>query len=274
MELLNYQDNIPIELKGNFNSDYQKMKRIISNQNEQSPEYYQQNQHQVDNIISSSNENHETLINSPFNINLQTYSYNQPTMIENDYLKNKSQSMPTIEYNNLLPQHQDAKYRLFSQPIIHPNDNLIHQQFYNSHNNFQQYPDMTTMVNSNSSMVVPMVESTFVDHRFCNVCGKRITRDMSRHMRTHQSISRFTCKFPKNQCRHKSGRFNRPYDYKKHLLNRHFKFDVGEIKKLHNLSDKLDHWGTCVCGVRFIGKDWLNDHILTDDVNKKCPFIE
>ncbi|KAG2731255.1 hypothetical protein G9P44_005671 [Scheffersomyces stipitis] len=137
-----------------------------------------------------------------------------------------------------------------------------------------QYPDMTTLVNSNSNIVVPLVESQFVDHKVCCVCGKRITRDMSRHMRTHQSESRFTCKFPKNQCRHKSGKFNRPYDFKKHLLNRHFKFDNIAIKRLHNLSDKLDHWGTCPCGLRYMGKDWLDDHILTDDASKKCPCVE
>ncbi|EMG45730.1 hypothetical protein G210_4062 [Candida maltosa Xu316] len=137
-----------------------------------------------------------------------------------------------------------------------------------------QYPDMTTLVNSNANIVVPMVENRFVDHKVCSICGKRITRDMSRHMRTHQTESRFNCKFPKNQCRHKSGRFNRPYDFKKHLLNRHFKFDDPSIKRLHNLSDKLNHWGTCPCGLRFSGRDWLDEHILTEDPNKKCPFIE
>ncbi|KAK6458289.1 uncharacterized protein RJT20DRAFT_133725 [Scheffersomyces xylosifermentans] len=137
-----------------------------------------------------------------------------------------------------------------------------------------QYPDMTTLVNSNSNIVVPLVESQFVDHKVCSVCGKRITRDMSRHMRTHQSESRFTCKFPKSQCRHKSGKFNRPYDFKKHLLNRHFKFENLAIKRLHNLSDKLNHWGTCPCGLRFIGKDWLDEHILTEDPSKKCPCVD
>lgn len=137
-----------------------------------------------------------------------------------------------------------------------------------------QYPDMTTLVNLNHNIVVPLVELTFVDHKVCLVCGKRITRDMSRHMRTHQAELRFSCKFPKNQCRHKLGKFNRPYDFKKHLLNRHFKFDNLQIKRLHNLSDKLNHWGTCPCGERYTGKEWLSKHILTEDVTKKCRFIE
>lgn len=137
-----------------------------------------------------------------------------------------------------------------------------------------KYPDMTTLLNANSSIMLPPVESQFVDHKLCTICGKRITRDMSRHMRTHQLESRFTCKFPKSQCRHKSGKFNRPYDYKKHLLNRHFKFDDPCVKRLHNLSDKLHHWGTCPCGTRFVGKDWLDQHILTDDDDRRCVCIE
>lgn len=137
-----------------------------------------------------------------------------------------------------------------------------------------QYPDMTTLFNSNSSILLPPVESQFVDHKACSICGKRITRDMSRHMRTHQTESRFTCKFPKSQCRHKTGKFNRPYDFKKHLLNRHFKFDNPCIKRLHNLKDKLEHWGTCPCGVRCKGKYWLEDHILTHDQSKKCCFVD
>ncbi|RCK58058.1 hypothetical protein Cantr_06938 [Candida viswanathii] len=143
-----------------------------------------------------------------------------------------------------------------------------------THIDVNQYPDMTTLVNSNAHIVVPLVEHRFVDNKVCTICGKKITRDMSRHMRTHQTELRFNCKFPKNQCRHKLGKFNRPYDFKKHLLNRHFKFDDPSIKRLHNLSDKLNHWGTCPCGLRFLGKDWLDDHILTDDPTRKCPFIE
>ncbi|RLV86948.1 hypothetical protein JA9_001437 [Meyerozyma sp. JA9] len=98
------------------------------------------------------------------------------------------------------------------------------------------YPDMTTMINANSSMTLPMVETTFVDYSLCSVCGKRINRDMSRHMKTHRQDSRFACMFPKSQCNHKSGRFNRRYDFKKHLLNRHFEFDDPEIKNIITLA--------------------------------------
>lgn len=138
----------------------------------------------------------------------------------------------------------------------------------------QEYPDITTMVNLNQGMVAPMVDAEFVDFRVCSVCSKHITRDMSRHMRTHLIIPRFQCAFPKLQCSHKSGRFNRPYDFKKHLLNKHFKFDNPEIKRVHNLSDKLNFPGSCICGLRAMAKDWLDNHVLTNDSTKRCPCIE
>lgn len=137
-----------------------------------------------------------------------------------------------------------------------------------------QYPDMTSMINANSSMILPMVETTFVDYSLCSVCGKKITRDMSRHMRTHRLDSRFEFKFPKGQCNHKLGRFNRRYDFKKHLLNRHFEFDDPEIKKHHTLSGKLTYWGTCQCGLRFLGASWLEDHVMTGDITKRCPYMD
>lgn len=136
------------------------------------------------------------------------------------------------------------------------------------------YPDMTTMVNANASMAAPLVEATFVDLKRCTVCGRKITRDMTRHLRTHELNKRFTCKFSKNSCSHRSGQFNRRYDFKKHLLNKHFEFDDSRIKKVHNLSDKLNDWGTCPCGQRFNSGDWLENHVLTEDPSRRCPRWE
>lgn len=136
------------------------------------------------------------------------------------------------------------------------------------------YPDMTTMVNANASMAAPLVEATFVDLKRCTVCGRRITRDMTRHLRTHELTKRFTCKFSKSSCSHRSGQFNRRYDFKKHLLNKHFEFDDSRIKKVHNLSDKLNDWGTCPCGQRFNSGDWLENHVLTQDPSRRCPRWE
>lgn len=135
------------------------------------------------------------------------------------------------------------------------------------------YPDVTTMVNSNSDMVLPMVESQFVDKTRCTVCGKKIARDMIRHMRTHHLEARFKCQFMRPYCNHKTQQFNRPYDFKKHLLNRHFQFDNKEVKRFHNLSNKLNQYGTCQCGERFLSDDWLENHILTSDPSKQCTLL-
>lgn len=213
--------------------------------------------------------------------NINYRSISQPTINlgqQNNLLNSIHHNHSNHQYpfqQQLPQQQQSVPYPQQLQPRQQPHATNVDVNFqFNSPNRLNHYPDMTTMVNSNSNIIVPLVESTFVDHRVCTICGRRITRDMTRHMRTHQKISRFSCKFPENQCRHKSGRFNRPYDFKKHLLNRHFKFDEIEIRKLHNLSDKLNHWGTCPCGLRFMGKDFLDDHILTKDKSKKCPMIK
>lgn len=182
---------------------------------------------------------------------------------DEEVLRYKSNLLPEIRP----PVSYEEKNRAHSNPVSGFYSRVDHANFtYNP----QVHSGMTSLINSNSNVVVPLVELAFVDQHVCNVCGRRITRDMTRHMRTHQTVARFTCKFPKSQCRHKTGRFNRPYDYKKHLLNRHFRFDHPEIKKLHNLSDKLDHWGTCPCGLRFVAKEWLDGHILTEDGGAKC----
>ncbi|PVH17406.1 uncharacterized protein CXQ87_000291 [Candidozyma duobushaemuli] len=104
------------------------------------------------------------------------------------------------------------------------------------------YPDMTTMVNSDRNLSVPLVETTFVDPTKCSICGKKISRDMIRHMWTHQTEKRFKCVFPKGSCQHKSGSFNRRYDFKKHLLNKHFQYDDVSAKREHNLREKLTQW--------------------------------
>lgn len=142
-------------------------------------------------------------------------------------------------------------------------------------NNFglMSYPDMTTMVNSEANIPLPMVETTFVDPSKCLVCGKKILRDMTRHMWTHQKEKRFKCVFPRSSCQHRSGLFNRRYDFKKHLLNNHFIYDDISARKEHNLREKLTQWGTCQCGQRFLSGDWLSEHILTKDENKKCPAL-
>ena len=177
----------------------------------------------------------------------------------------------TMEYQSYqIPPQQNYSLPSSSYPVGENQRSITESSSINP----QGYPDITTLINSNSSIRVPLVESAFVDNKTCSVCGKRISRDMLRHMRTHQSVARFKCNFLKNQCNHKSRRFNRPYDHKKHLLNRHFRFDNPEIKKLYNLNDKLGHCGTCPCGKRYVAKEWLEKHILTTNPELKCPFVE
>lgn len=105
----------------------------------------------------------------------------------------------------------------------------------------------------------------------CTVCDRHITRDYSRHMRIHDEAGRFQCVFPPGYCTHKSRKFNRPYDYKKHLLNMHFRFEDVTAKLAPNLTEKLNVGGHCTtCGLRFVASDWLENHILSNDANKRC----
>lgn len=109
----------------------------------------------------------------------------------------------------------------------------------------------------------------------CTVCDKYISRDLKRHMRTHNEIGRFQCVFPRSMCKHKTGYFNRPYDYKKHLLHLHFEFDDPKGKGAHTLTDKLPLTGACIaCRGRFVAGDWLDNHILTNDSAKRCCFVD
>ena len=109
----------------------------------------------------------------------------------------------------------------------------------------------------------------------CSVCDKYISRDLTRHMRIHNEIGRFQCVYPKYMCNHKTQYFNRPYDYKKHLLHMHFKFDDPTGKAVNTLTDKLPLEGTCLaCDKRFIANDWINDHVLTTNLKTRCAYVE
>ncbi|QNQ01188.1 hypothetical protein B0I72DRAFT_22472 [Yarrowia lipolytica] len=97
----------------------------------------------------------------------------------------------------------------------------------------------------------------------CPVCKKYFRRDLPRHLRIHQRVARFVCPYPRDQCSHKRGQFNRPYDYKKHLLHSHFQFDEAKlVRGFRDLKSKLSHYGTCNCGRRFRADKWLDDHVM------------
>lgn len=109
----------------------------------------------------------------------------------------------------------------------------------------------------------------------CKICGKQFMRDLPRHMRTHEEVARFSCPYPRSYCPHKRGQFNRPYDFKKHLLHGHFIFDDKSAKSYKDLKSKLSSHGTCSsCGVRYKADDWINDHILGSDHAIKCPLLK
>lgn len=106
----------------------------------------------------------------------------------------------------------------------------------------------------------------------CQICGKYFRRDLPRHVRTHQEEGRFTCPFSRDQCPHKRGQFNRPYDFKKHLLHGHFTFDDQKrVRSFRNLRSKLSFSGVCGCGKRFTASDWLEHHVLGGQ--DRCPLL-
>lgn len=106
----------------------------------------------------------------------------------------------------------------------------------------------------------------------CQICGKFFRRDLPRHLRTHQEVARFTCPYPRDRCPHKRGQFNRPYDFKKHLLHAHFTFDDQKrVRSFRNLRSKLAHTGTCACGRRFTASEWLDEHVL--DGQMRCELL-
>lgn len=109
----------------------------------------------------------------------------------------------------------------------------------------------------------------------CTICDKYISRDLTRHLRIHDEVGRFQCVYPRHMCNHKTGKFNRPYDYKKHLLHVHFKFDDPNGKSSHKLTDKLPLTGNCLaCGARYSASDWIDRHVLTKDLSQKCPYLK
>jgi hypothetical protein len=129
-------------------------------------------------------------------------------------------------------------------------------------------PPSSSTSTTSSSTAAPKRKYT------CKICGKQFMRDLPRHMRTHEEVARFSCPFPRSYCPHKRGQFNRPYDFKKHLLHGHFIFDDKSAKSYKDLKSKLSSHGTCAsCGVRYRAEDWINYHILGSDQSMRCPLL-
>lgn len=135
------------------------------------------------------------------------------------------------------------------------------------------YTDMTTLINNNPDIIPPIVESTFVDPKVCQVCGKK-SNDMLRHMRIHDTHPRFRCKFPAAWCNYKSINYKRRYEYKRHLLSKHFKFRDLKMDRKVTVSSVMDHFGTCPCGLETTARNWLDNHVLTNDPESLCPSFK
>lgn len=128
-----------------------------------------------------------------------------------------------------------------------------------------QLPHATTSPSVDSVSVSPIVSgSTVSTSEVCPVCNSVIRRDVRRHMRTHDTQPRFKCVYPRTFCSHKTGKFNRQYDFKKHLLHSHFVLRDYKVIKFKSLNQKLGQEGQCMCGMAMIARDWLN-HIIDID---------
>lgn len=170
-------------------------------------------------------------------------------------------------YNHVLPRNNDEQYisagktPLSQAQSLFPGRPILERS----------QSALSAMTPSKSELKKKKKSSRVV---ICPICEKHISRDFTRHSRIHNEVGRFQCVFPRNDCSHKSGKFNRPYDYKKHLLNVHFTFEDPKTRLAPNLKEKLLVRGHCnACGQHFTGNDWLNDHVLNTDKSKRCSKL-
>ncbi|CAN3374873.1 hypothetical protein DIURU_002614 [Diutina rugosa] len=138
----------------------------------------------------------------------------------------------------------------------------------------EPYPDLTTFVNMNPSVNAPSVDVVFNDQQTCPQCGKSNFSNLRRHLKIHRSTAKFQCQFPRSVCNFKINSYNRSFDFKRHLVNKHFKFDDKKLSKaVSSLSQKAEYLGHCPCGWHGSCQEWLDTHILVDDDNpQRCPY--
>jgi hypothetical protein len=153
------------------------------------------------------------------------------------------------------------------QPLQH-----LHQHQHHQHHHQHQH-SQPHQVAVNSVMAAPVPKRAPKAQK-CHKCGRLISRDMSRHMRIHGTVSRFKCIYPRDDCSHRTGYFNRQYDFKKHLLHAHFTFHDAKVKRLNGLNEKLGHKGHCPCGREMLASEWL-EHIVRKSTTGgyECPDL-
>ncbi|KAI5956766.1 hypothetical protein KGF54_000383 [Candida jiufengensis] len=197
----------------------------------------------------------------------------------------------TVNQHDQTTSIQNDDYHSFDEDDLNPDfDQYTVSQYINPEDDNENKFSNLQKIKSNHSVnsatsekfdqqstttTTPKTKKRAAKGAVCPICDKYISRDLTRHMRIHNEIGRFQCVYPKHMCNHKTQNFNRPYDYKKHLLHSHFKFDDPKGKNANTLGDKLPIPGACMaCGTRFVASDWLSEHVLTKDLQKRCVYIE
>ncbi|CAH2352650.1 hypothetical protein CLIB1423_07S04434 [[Candida] railenensis] len=207
----------------------------------------------------------------------QLYQFHQPMQTQNQqqyHMQLPQQQATHIQPTQVSPQLQQRPHPMQQQLSQNQPSQPLSINISNHQLQQQIYPDITTMINNNPEIIPPSVQSTFVDPKICQVCGKR-SNDMSRHMRIHDTNPRFSCKFPSSWCNYKSINYKRRYEFKRHLLCKHFKFDVLKMGRKMTVSSVLDHKGRCPCGLHSTARVWLDEHILPgDNISSPCPLFK
>lgn len=157
----------------------------------------------------------------------------------------------------------------FTHPSNYPGQSInFPTQTHLPDDHVSAYPDFTTYLNNNPNQPAPTVDAVFMDQITCPTCGRNNFKSLKRHIKIHQSTPRFRCRFPRLICSFKINTYNRAFDFKRHLTNKHFKFDNPEAKRRPGLTSKLECVGSCPCGRRSTARDWLEVHVL----GEKCEL--
>lgn len=117
----------------------------------------------------------------------------------------------------------------------------------------------------------PKLSSVVSRGKWCPRCGV-FARKWRKHVKRCHRPKRFVCNFwVLEKCSPSGGVFLDAISLKRHLLNRHFKFDNGEINWRISFGDKAHLLGTCECGFRTTAREWLDHHVLTDS-SQRCQL--
>lgn len=195
--------------------------------------------------------------------------YNQP--LQSNDLTILTQATSTAQ---VLPNREIYGSQLQSQKPLPaskiPNYSIEEPLQSYSNMDHQSYTDITSYVNSNPKALAPEVIAYFDDQVTCRICGRSNFINLKRHLKIHEQSQKYKCRFPKSVCNYKTNSYNRSFDFKRHLINKHFILDDKKAKKLPSLSAKFHLRGKCPCGFETTVKEWLYNHILTENESDRC----